>query len=332
MTGRMAGMMAAAAAAVAAAALCVRGGAEAGGAEAVSGSEGLRELLRQTQRLVLPREEADVYDGGEVFFVPRDGDAVPLPPGAAWGAVTVFEDALTRETVFLDADGAELGCLAPVPGYDPGWVCRSLCPGGVPGEADAAAYDPSLVALRVTLVPPPAAAGGAGRGGGAPSPAARLAAPSSEGARGGPGSAVSGGEAVPEKGGAGAGAGEKGGPGTNTVLRGEVPSVPGRTVYVDGAAGNDVWGGREARARGDGAGGPKRTVAAGTSALRRGDSLVVAGGAYAESLDVRGRDVSVRFRGGVTLLAAGAARARGPAARPPVEALTGTVSRAEQRL
>lgn len=328
-----------------------------GEAEAVSEPEDLREELADVQLAAPPLEgEPLVWDGGEYLFNPGGGlSAVALAEGLVPVAdgqglcwpVTLFEDRDSRETVFLDALGNEIGRLPPVPGYDPGWIVDLLFPEGAPVGA-AERYAPSRVILSVKLLPPPGSE----------------VAP---GAVGGVGRRVGAGQVVTSPAGVAgsnicsdvvsvfAGRSEAG---TGSVKPEDTVSKPAEAVYhkpakatnslstasattrlfrsegivfVHKAAGRDFWNGRAALARGD-ADGPKRTVQAGLAVLRDGGILVVKGGAYSENLKVKGRKADVGFQDQIILTRPyeNAAAAASAFSKPSAAAATGTVTRVKK--
>lgn len=139
----------------------------------VSGPEDLRRELWRAQSLSLPQNDFPVFvDAGDFIFVGGTDDGAALadglvPVAGADGAVrwpvTVYEDPLTLETVFLNADGDEVGRLQAPPGYDPAWVLDAAFPQGVPEGADASGYDPSRVVMTANLLAP-GGEGGTGAG------------------------------------------------------------------------------------------------------------------------------------------------------------------------
>ena len=87
--------------------------------------------------------------------------------------------------------------------------------------------------------------------------------------------------------------------GTNIVIDVSEQMVRGRIIYVDAWQGSDVLSGR-ARMK-IGQEGPKRTIRAGLAEAQAGETIVIEAGAYAEDLNIAGRDVSVRISGNVDL-------------------------------
>ena len=315
---------------------------------AVAGPADLRDELRRVQMLAPPNEgEPAVYDAGTYAVVDGDDpDAAEfiagLVPVAGGGSgswpVALFEDPVTRETVFLNADGEEIGRLSPDPGYDPGWIVEALYPEGAPAEPAAAGYDPSRVVMTAVLVsgdasgtrPSPESGGAPGPEGSEPGTAA--GPPPSGGTASGDAASretlKTGPVAVALPSASGAAASRSV---TNEdsvaslTVRARIPD----TVYVDRAAGKDSWTGFSARR--DASDGPKRTLRAGLAAARGnkgGNRLVVRGGAYGESLNVRGLAVSVRAEGNVVLASASetAADEAVADAGTSVNAATGTVA------
>jgi len=85
-----------------------------------------------------------------------------LEEGVAVYPVTVFEDAKTRQYVFLNALGQEFYSMGPAPGYDPRWILLARIPDfysqGHTAEQIAAMewlYDPARVVMRYTLIGKP---------------------------------------------------------------------------------------------------------------------------------------------------------------------------------
>jgi hypothetical protein len=287
----------------------------------VAKPEDLRDELHRAQASLLPSGgDAVTYDAGDRAFAPAGDSAAMLSEGLVPSRdaagndvreVTLFEDALTRETVFFNAEGKEIGVLPPVPDYDPDWILKASWPDGAPEGIEACGYDPSLVVMTARLV-----SGVSG--------AARRAQESGTGGSGGPGSAV---VPPPVSGAAGRADGAvfpssvqavgessavlSGGSSGTSTNAASAAVRPARSrargvVYVDRASGRDAWTGLDSRA--GGSDGPKRTVGAGLAAARKsGGRLVVRGGAYGESLNVRGLAVSVKAEGNVVLASAGAA-------------------------
>jgi len=74
--------------------------------------------------------------------------------------LTLAEDPITRDTLFLNADGAVIYSAAPEPGYDPYWLLNEYYPdlySGLYGSAEIQelkrACDPSLVRITLKLLP-----------------------------------------------------------------------------------------------------------------------------------------------------------------------------------
>jgi hypothetical protein len=313
----------------------------------VSGPEDLRRELRRAQAASLPSDGLPVFfdAGGFVLTGNTEGASalagglVPVAgeDGAPRWPVTLSEDPLTRETVFLNAGGEEACRLAPPPGYDPAWPLAAALPDGAPGWADAAAYDPAWVVMTAWLTAAdaaPAAGGGGGAGafGEGPVPASAGAVPVPEGDAAGTASAALAASAPVFP----ASAGDPGAATNGTTAVPGFRAAPAAcAVYVDARRGEDALTGLSpaaAREAGGGtaADGPKRTVRAGVGALRDGGGrLVVMEGTYAEGLDVRGLKADVRIRGAVVLVPAAAAYEAPPGAAPAAApAPTGTVHRA----
>ena len=294
-------------------ALCLGGGRQEGEVRPVSSPEELRGVLREAQWGLLPLEAPALYDAGEVLFLPggEDGDAFLLgllldvmEGGEDEGLdVIVSEDTLTRETLFHGPGGGLVWTLPPEGGYSPWWAFGLLFPGeDVSGFDHPGAFDPSLVHLRVALVPlafpdiPDGWQGGALTSGSPkvlkPGDLPHIPLPPSD-AQGGGAVVISPPPAAE----------------TNEVagvtLLAAVPEGEAGVVYVDAARGSDAWTGRSNLSRGGGEG-PKRTVEGGMAAVKSGGQLVIAEGRYAECLNVRGTGVRVTFTGDVTLGAAAA--------------------------
>ncbi len=294
------------------------------GLPGISGPDDLRDELRRAQMESLPSGgDAVLYEAGDYAFAPEGGSAsmlsegiVPVPDsdGNEVREVTLFEDALTRETVFFDAEGREIGSLQPLSDYDPGWVLRLLWPDGAPEGAEEEGYDPSLVVMKARLISD-GSDGTKSRG----KTVNGAASKDETGGNGGDVSGVVGGEQSDESGDAGSLAGtgaeeasrvlaETSGVSTNAasaVKRGVRAKTRG-VVYVDRVNGRDAWTGLVPQA--GASDGPKRTVCAGLASARKSRGrLVVRGGAYGEDLNVRGLAVSVKTEGNVVLAAAGTA-------------------------
>ncbi len=309
----------------------------------VAGPDALRRELWLVQAEALPARSAVVVDAGHRVYTAEEGeDAAALAEGlvpveSADGVpcwpVTVFEDADTRETVFLNADGGEAGRLPPLPEYDPSWALAAAFPDGVPPDADTEGFDPAAVAMIVWLSLPEYRNAPAGDGPGAPT-ADGVADGAKDGAAWGLVPAGQGqterqttaadGADIHESRAAAVGAPTN----TTTAVPGyRSPPVRCAAVFVDGYSGNDAWSGRSRIAsKGDG---PKRTIRAGLAESTGGQSLVVCGGQYRENIDVRGRRARVRIVGDVTLLRRTAAPPAPPARSsvPETFSPTGTVAR-----
>lgn len=309
----------------------------------ISCPEDLRTELWRAQVTAPPRpkETPIIADAGDFLFTGK-GDAdvsafaerlMPVTGADSvtrW-PVTVYEDPLTRETVFLNADGAEAARLDKPLDYDPAWVIDTLFPDGVPEWIDAADYDPARLVLCANL----------------------LSTPSSESARTGlrahtgPQKAE---EPEAEKTGQQRTSKEEGRSGADhEVIPGEAPAPAARTnapgqsaskpvsrvqvkiVYVDRTCGKDTWAGRAGHATADN-NGPKRTVAAGVKALRDGDQLLISDGVYGETLDVRGKRSLVRIRGDVVLKGTKGGGDNDASHAPGNASPTGTVAQAAARL
>jgi hypothetical protein len=245
----------------------------------VSGPEELRRELWRAQAASLPAGELPVFfDAGEFVLTGDAGGAFRLADGlvpAAGGdgavrwPVTLFEDALTRETVFLNADGGEVGALGPPPGYDPAWLLDAAFPEGVPEGGDAAAYDPSWVALTAWLLPGTNGFGARPHTAGEAAPAAVHEKPPSPGLPAVPDGPAADRRAAPQKsGGAGGLSPEPPLAGVMTLGGG-----PGQLYYADASRPDDS---------GDGLGWAtaKRTIQAAVDLAADGDTVLVADGVY----------------------------------------------------
>jgi len=285
--------------------------------------EDLRGLLRQTQWGLLPQDTPVLYDAGGFYFLPADAEArdllqlLLLEDGTA--PVVVAEDAETRETVLLDAAGGCVGRLPPPAGYSSDWAIHALAPDGLPAGEYPAAYDPSRVLLRVTLLPlPPLPNAAASKGyseidaseGEARTP---IDPPSSTeewvaedmpvsvataftAAEPEPPDAMSSDKAILD-----AAAGNLAAT-TNLVSNVTVQGLAAPTVHVSAMDSGDAWTGRAASPA-KGKAGAKRSLQAGLSALAEGGLLVVGPGRHTGDLDIRGRNVRVRFEGCALLMA-----------------------------
>ena len=139
----------------------------------ISGPEDLRTELRKAQLLVPPSDSVVQYDAGRFTYVPGphpferefvEGLVLRLEAdGRETWPVTVYE-AASWDTVFLNADGAEIGRLASAKGYDPAWAARYLFPGWQFSGYGAFRHDPSRVVMSASLVDPlPATSDKAGK-------------------------------------------------------------------------------------------------------------------------------------------------------------------------
>ncbi len=88
--------------------------------------------------------------------------------------------------------------------------------------------------------------------------------------------------------------------GTNMIAREPPQCILGRIIYVDRNRGKDHYSGRVPTATSSD--GPKRSIAAGLSTARAGDTLVIREGSYHENMDISGRDVTVSVEGNVDVL------------------------------
>lgn len=295
----------------------------------LAGAWGLRDELRDAQLSGLPSVEGMSHvDAGEFLFDffpddPYDMELLLSLASSSGGlgfpcAVTLFEDPVSRETVILDAEGAEILRMPPDPGYDPLWAFYLLCPGDA--VLDSAAYDPANVSLTLRLLispfwqdfPPSGAAGdhedgetgdvGASPGPGmsgdgdaapaAPAPVASALSPS-------PWASVPEMAAV-----AGQGDGNASSNGVRMATGRRTAGYSAHTVYVDRMRGCDSWSGRSELPPPDLASpeGPKRTIRAGLSAGGRKENLVIKGGNYSDDIRVRGRPENVLIQGDVQLM------------------------------
>ncbi len=102
------------------------------------------------------------FDAGEFVLTGKSDAALALAAalvpvagtdGRERWPVTLYEDPLTRETVFLNAEGREAYKLEPPPGYDAMWLLRSRFPDGVPDGIDERLYDPAWVIMTAWLLP-----------------------------------------------------------------------------------------------------------------------------------------------------------------------------------
>lgn len=309
----------------------------------ISGPEDLRTELRRAQVAAPPRPKgAPIFsDAGDFLFAGQgDADGLGLAERLVpvMGAdnvmrwpVTVYEDPLTRETVFLNADGAEAWRLARPLDYDPSWVAGTVFPDGMPAETDAGDYDPARVVLCANLLSTasPESARTGLRAHTSPKMVGNQEADihvlqrasEEEGHSGADHEALSGkGPAL---------AAETNAPGQSASK--PVSRVQGRIVYVDRKCGKDTWAGRAGHATADN-NGPKRTVAAGVRALREGDQLLISDGVYGETLDVRGRRSQVRIRGDVVLKGKKGGGGTGVSHAPGNASPTGTVAQAAAQL
>ena len=269
--------------------------------------EDLRDLLRDAQWWLLPQTTSVVYDAGSRFFYPATPESkdfleslTPIEqPGIA--SVTVYEDARTYETVFLDKSGTRVKVLSPESNYIPFWPL-SMLPNGPQPDTDISTYDPALVSIYVTLLPlfPPVenAAGedsllktsaGEGLSSRASSPAGELLSESLNSSN----QSLADVSSSTDK------SSETNAPSSSV----SVADISSYTVYVDAKSGRDGWSGRREKAT-RGSGGPKKTIKGGRSIAQNGDRLVIREGRYAEGLNVRGTGINVRFKGDVSLIAA----------------------------
>ena len=290
------------------------------GERVVTSPEDLRTELQWLQ-LHAPYHEGEPleYDNGFFTFIP-DGSASAAAfaegvdyvsgDGGLFCPVSLFEDPLSRETVFLDVNGVEIGRLPPPDGYDPGWVFASV--GADASAVSEAGYDPARVVMTAVLRPAGSAEGETrgenGGEAGTPEGAAETAGVLPDAAAGpdAAGIAGSGGlrSAVPSFDAiqpAAATVSAATNASTAVVRRSRAEN----RVYVDGMKGSDAWTGfREVD--GGGAEGPKRTIRAGLLVAARkkgktGNRMLIRRGSYGESLNVRGVAVSVRAEGHVFL-------------------------------
>ncbi len=80
-----------------------------------------------------------------------------------------------------------------------------------------------------------------------------------------------------------------------------VAPAAGTTWYVNGSCGNDAWSGIAPACAAPG--GPKATIQAGINAASNGDQVLVAGGAYAERINLNGKSILLHGVDGPTLTA-----------------------------
>ena len=119
--------------------------------------------------------------------------------------------------------------------------------------------------------------------------------------------------------------------GTNNAACATRPTVParvalGKIVFVDRMSGNDSLSGRSMVVVDND--GPKRTIAAGLRAVKRGGTVVINQGSYGEDLNVAGRDLDVRIRGSVDLTGQSDRKAerQGGSVVPPVVGPQSTIT------
>jgi len=262
--------------------------------------EELRELLREAQWLLLPQKDAAGLDGGWHWFAPENGEAerflgMLLQEQGFAAQIVLLEDALTRETVLLGADGEELERLRAEEDYHPAWALEVLATEGLEEGMAPEDYDPSRVWLQVWLVPIPLENTTLRGMISTPREAGRETPPSTPGEdRESPDQETSSAQPAPAFPFLFLSAATNAAPIT-------IPASALRVVHVDAARGDDGWSGRQRMAANDGEG-PKRSVHAGMDALEDGGgTLLVHEGIYTEGLDVRGRDIVARFAGRVVL-------------------------------
>ena len=271
--------------------------------------EDLRDLLRDAQWWLLPQTTSVVYDAGSRFFYPATQESETFlqsltpteQPGIA--SVTVYEDARTYETVFLDRSGTRVKVLSPESNYIPFWPL-SMLPNGPQPDTVVSTYDPALVSIYVTLLPLfPSVDDTTGEdpllktSGGKKGPSSRALSPagdvlSEEKVSASSQSLADESSSTDESSGTNAP--------SSSVSGADISSY---TVYVDAKSGRDGWSGRQEKTM-RGYGGPKKTIKGGRSIAQDGDRLVVREGRYAEGLNVRGTGINVRFKGDVSLIAA----------------------------
>lgn len=288
---------------------------------AVSGPEELRGLLWRAQEGALPSDEFPVMvDAGELIYEGSGRGAATLADGlvpvgkgdggSCW-PVTLYEDPLTFETVYLNAFGDEAFRLLPPDGYDPFRVAVAAFRDGCRDGIDLSAYSPSRVVMTARLLAPeslePLMPELSGRIG---TEALNVGSAAQSGAHGsGTSAAVTDAPDVNDDG--AVNGQERGGASDGEEARVSVPlpvqdgSDGCEVVFVDSRAGNDRNTGRDSAAEtfeGGGQGdGPKKTIGGGLDAVKDGGWIIVHDGEYAENLDVRGRNVSVRIDGVVKL-------------------------------
>ena len=316
----------------------------------ISGPEDLRLELWRAQSQVLPDDRFPVFfDAGEFVLTGNTEGAFRLAEGllpiagvdgiARW-PVTLFEDALTRETVILDAGGGEFARLAPPLGYDPAWLLETAFLDGaaVPEWAGVDAYDPARVVVTARLLPGRSGIPGTAASGSLMDASSITAAvPEPAGAAPGWIAADAASPAVDVSPVPVAGSRDIAGQFVSAATNG-ASAVPGfisppaaRAIYVSARKESGALAGKSA----DGAPNddPGQTLRAGMDALRSGGRrLVVMEGTYGEGINVQGMKADVRIRGDVVLTRPRAVPA--PAHTPlreagDVPAPTGTVARVE---
>jgi len=300
-----------------------------GEAETPSPLEGLRDILRDAQLSLLPQDSSVTNDIGGLLLL-SDGTWLPAdipvtPEGGFY--IIFFEDRDTRHVLFLDVDGATLHELPPEAGYSPSWVYEALSSPSTgegvvrsDGVVDSEigfppSYDPSLVSLRAALMSPFVEL--------FPTPTKGKSPDVEPSSVTEVGDVAEVGDVIPLS------------PTetffldplstTNLLEMVKVPipfDAQPDAVYVDARNGDDSFTGSRAviasvtakqpsaaTSSPHGEDGPKRTVSGGMSTLGETHNLVIREGDYAETLDVRGRDVRVKIEGTVKLGA--------PMASPP---------------
>lgn len=104
----------------------------------VDGPEGLRKELWKSQESLLPGSEYPLFfDAGDFVLTGKSDAALALASalvpvagtdGRERWPVTLYEDPLTRETVFLNAEGRDAFILEPPPDYDRMCCCVRVFP------------------------------------------------------------------------------------------------------------------------------------------------------------------------------------------------------------